>query len=229
MKKFLKKLLNSVLSLGKIIAVFLAICIAAGGIGNFLSRRVEKKQEEYSKTTTSSVDNDNDNHLASNVQIEEKKVVVKENTEIDNQRNIEKDHKQELESRYFYVSGPIIRNNKKYWKVRQQGIPEYGLVDDETLLEVIPCGKYDLIGNEISIGGKNYVTVSIPLDDGCAYGLLSLDNFTEVIPCGVYRDVDIDKEEEEVECLQRDRETIDIYQPDENTQILTKKLSQKVQ
>lgn len=228
MKKFLKGLLKGVLGLGKVVAIFLAICIAAGGIGNFLSRRVEKKYENANKMTTSSVDN-NDNQLSSNIQREEDKVVIKENVERDNQKNIERGHKEILESRYFYVSGPIVRNNKKYWKVRLQGIPEYGLVDDETLLEVIPCGKYDLIGNETSIDGKNYVPVSIPLDDGYAYGLLSLDNFTEVIPCGVYRDVDINKAEEVVECLQKDRETVDIYQPDENSRILTKTFSQKVQ
>lgn len=121
-----------------------------------------------------------------------------------------------MQKKYSYVSGPIIKNNKKYWQVRKQGISYRGLVDYDTNIEVIKQGTYDYIGNEIQIAGINYVQVNIPYDDGCAYGLLNIDNFVEVIPCGYYRDVDIYNEEERVECLNKDRTTVDIYEPSDD-------------
>jgi len=236
MKKGLKKIFNGLWKFSKFCIKWVVIVAVIGtiinSVGGLLSKRAEKKQEAAkNNTTVTSVDNTNKDKIQQNKVEESKKetqVVITENKDeklSDKQQELAK--KQELEKSYSYVSGPIVRNGKKYWKVRTQGVPSAGWVDYETNIEVIKPGTYDYIGNEIEIAGISYVQVSIPYDDGCAYGLLNLNNFIEVIPCGFYRDVDI--LENKVECLQQDRETTDVYQPDENSKVLTKKQSYKVQ
>lgn len=230
MKKGLKKIFNGLWKFSKFCIKWVVIVAVIGtiinSVGGLLSKRAEKKQDAAkNNTTVTSVDNTNDKKLKENVIEEPKKetqVVITENKDENlSSKQQELAKKQELEKNYSYVSGPIVRNSKKYWKVRTQGISNYGLVDYDTNIEVIKPGTYDYIGNEIEIAGVSYVQVSVPYDDGCAYGLLNLNDFTEVIPCGFYRNVDI--LENEVECLQKDRETLDVYQPDEHTKVLTKK------
>lgn len=123
-----------------------------------------------------------------------------------------------LKEKYYYVSSPVVRNNKSYVKVRNEKDPAYGFVSLDTLEEVIPVGTYDYISNEIKINDKSYFWVSTKDDDGYANGLMSLDDFSLEIPCKTYRVIK-QKNTESInylECLNTDRETIDTYMPDEN-------------
>ena len=219
--KILKKIGKITLSILRAVAIVVAVSVLINGIGGLLTKRYEKKQADYRKNNTTSVDNINESNKTTIDQM----TVVNDNS--DNLESslqaIEALNKAELQKKYTYVAGPIVRNNKKYWVVRQRGMDGDGWVDYQTLKEVIPCGRYDYIGNEFIFEGKSYVNVSIPFDDKYAYGILSLDTLTEVVPCKVYRDVDVNYEEQSIECLKEDRETIDIYQMNDNTKILTKK------
>jgi len=227
----MKKMLNGLWNITKFCVKWIVIVAIIGtiinAVGGGLSKRAEKKQAATKNTTITSIDNTNDEKLKQNIIEEpskETKVIITETKDDNLEEKQEKlAKKQELEKIYSYVSGPIVRNNKKYWKVRTQGISNYGLVDYDTNVEVIKPGTYDYIGNEIIIAGISYIQISTPYDNGYAYGLLNLNDFSEVIPCGVYRDVDIFESEEKVECLQSDRETIDIYTPNVNTKVLSKK------
>lgn len=227
MKKIFKGLWKITKFCVKWVVIVAIISTIINAIGGGLSKRAEKKQAATKNTTITSVDNTNTEKLTENVIEEQKKQTQVTITETTDDKLSEKEEellrKKELEKKYSYVSGPIIRNSKKYWKVRIQGIPNYGLLDYETNIEVIKPGTYDYIGNEIVIAGIPYVQISTPYDNGYAYGLLNLNDFNEVIPCGVYRDVDILETEEKVECLHPDRQTIDTYTPNDNTRILTKK------
>lgn len=227
MKKIFKGLWKITKFCVKWVVIVALISTIINAIGGGLSKRVEKKQAATKNTTITSVDNTNSEKLKENVIEEPRKQTQVIIAETKGDKLTEKEEelfrKKELEKKYSYVSGPIVRNGKKYWKVRIQGIPNYGLVDYETNIEVIKPGTYDYIGNEIIIAGISYVQVSIPYDDGYAYGLVNLNDFSEVIPCGVYKDVDISETEEKIECLHTDRQTIDIYTPNDNTRILAKK------
>lgn len=208
----------------KTLGVIIGIGIIINMLSNCGSKNVKKKNNNnnYNHSSVTTYDSVKDEPIIVDDEVTKKetKDTVKEDKEKTEKKEL-LSKRSELENKYFYVGDPIVRNNKKYFPVRQKGFSGYGWVDCETLVEVIPPNKYDTIGSEVIIAGKSYVYVSVAYDDDYAYGLLSLDTFKEVVPCKTYRVVDI--ENESVECLQTDRVTIDVYEPNGTTKILSKK------
>ncbi len=154
-----------------------------------------------------------ENDFPSQEPIKEGTLEVSNKEDNQEKKKIEITKRTELEKTYKYVSSPTTLNNKRYFRVRKNA-SGYGLVDAETLEEVIPADKYDFISNEIEFNGYKYVWVSNYQDEGYANGLVSLDTFEEVLPCETYRIVKVKQEEnglDILECLNKDRVTTDIY------------------